>query len=69
VQAETVHLDAWVGDREIPFTTAIDPAGVGMRIVEDLAPRETAFIVELSSMKVVLRTTSLSELYGTLDSM
>jgi len=69
VQAEVVHLDAWVGDREIPFTTAIDPAGAGMRIVEDLAPRETAFIIELSSMKVVLRTTSLATLYATLDSM
>ncbi|MFO0564331.1 MAG: hypothetical protein U0263_01650 [Polyangiaceae bacterium] len=69
VPAELVHLDAWISDRELPFTTAIDPAGVGMRIVEQLSPRENAFLVELSTMKVLFRTTSPSALYQKLDAL
>lgn len=54
---------------EIPFVAAIDPAGAGMRIVQDLAPRETSFVVEAGTMKVVHRTIGLSALYAALDSM
>ena len=69
VQAEVVHLGSWVTAGEIPVVTAIDPAGAGMRIVEDLAPRETSFVVEVETMKVVHRSIGLSALYAALDSM
>ncbi len=69
VQAEPSHLDAWIGAQEIPFTTLIDPPGVGMRIVQQIAPRETTFVVELSSMKVVSRAYGTAKAYATLDAL
>ncbi len=67
VQAETTHLDPWISAGEISFTTLIDPPGVGMRVVQQLGPRETSFIVELSSMKVLSRVYGLAGVYPALD--
>jgi len=69
VPAEPAHLDAWIGDREISFTSAIDPPGVGQRIIEEFAPRENTFLVELSTMKVVERVESPSEVYPLLGDL
>jgi hypothetical protein len=69
VPAEVVHLDAWVADREIPYTTAIDPTGVGMRIVQELAPRDTLFVVELETMKILLRASNVAAVYAELDGL
>lgn len=69
VQAEASHLDAWVGAQEIPFTSVIDPPGVGMRIVQEIAPRETTFVVELSTMKVLSRAYGTAQAYAHLNGL
>ncbi len=69
VQAETTHLDPWIIAGDISYTTLIDPPGVGMRIVQQLAPRETTFVVDLSSMKVLHRIYGLSGVYPVLDAL
>ncbi|MEZ4225565.1 MAG: hypothetical protein R3B13_31725 [Polyangiaceae bacterium] len=69
VQAEAVHLGPWIQAAETSYTTLIDPPGVGMRIVEQLAPRETTFVVELSTMKVLQRIYGLAGVYPALDAL
>lgn len=69
VPAEPSHLDAWVGAAEMPFTAVIDPPGVGQRIIEQIAPRETTFVVELSSMQILLRTKGTAAAYALLDTL
>lgn len=69
MQAEPPHLDAWVGTAEMSFTALIDPPGVGQRIIAELAPRETTFVVELSTMKVVSRAYGTSKAYAALDAL
>jgi hypothetical protein len=69
VPAEPAHLDSWIGTAEMSFSAVIDPPGVGQRIVEQIGPRETALVVELESMKILLRTTNLASAYATLDGL
>jgi hypothetical protein len=69
VPAEPTHLDAWIGSAGIQFTTTIDPPGVGQRIIAEVSPRENTFLVELSTMKIVQRVKSPSQLYPALDAL
>ena len=69
MQADRENLDAWVESFEVPFTTLMDPAGAGMRITEKVGRRETAFVVELETLKVTARTESLPAIYAELDSL
>ena len=69
VPAEPEHLDAWIADREIEYTSAIDPPGVGQRIIEELAPRENTFLVELSTMTVVARKKTPSQIYPLIEAL
>lgn len=67
--ATQVELDAWIEDRQLPFTTAIDPPDSDTRIVEVFSPIENAFLVELQSMKIVEHVQAPSMLYPTLDAL
>ena len=69
VPAETTHLDSWIGTGTIPFTTTIDPPGVGQQIIGAIGPRETTLLVELATMKILLRTKSTVTLYQALDQL
>lgn len=46
-------LDAWVNRFDLRITALIDPAGVGTRTLNTYGVRESAFIVDLSTMRVV----------------
>lgn len=46
-------LDAWVNRFGLRITTLIDPAGVGTRTLATYGVRESAFIVDLATMRVV----------------
>lgn len=46
-------LDAWVNRFDLRITALIDPAGVGTRTLDTYGVRESAFIVDLSTMRVV----------------
>ncbi|MEZ4392484.1 MAG: hypothetical protein R3A48_15455 [Polyangiales bacterium] len=48
-------LDAWVNRFDLRITALIDPAGVGTRTLNTYGVRESAFIVDLSTMRVVRR--------------
>lgn len=67
--ASQVELDAWIVDREIPFTTAVDAPGVGQRIRKDFSPIENTFLVELASMTLVEHALEPSTLYPALDEL
>ncbi len=67
--AGQVELDAWIVDREIPFTTAVDAPGAGQRILKDFSPVENTFLVELGSMKTVKHALAPSTLYPALDEL
>jgi len=67
--AEQKELDAWILDREIPFTTAIDAPGAGPRILKDFSPIESSFLVELGSMRIVEHALEPTTLYPTLDEL
>jgi hypothetical protein len=51
------------------FTATIDPPGVGQRIIQQIAPRENTFVVELASMKILSRTKSPASAYAFLDGL
>jgi hypothetical protein len=67
--ASVQHLDLWIEDREIPFTAAIDPPGVGQSIVNDFSPRENTFLIELATMKISQHEQAPSMLYPALDAL
>lgn len=67
--AGKVQLDAWVLDREIPFTTAIDAPGVGQRILKDFSPVENTYLVELGKNEIVKQALAPSTLYPALDAL
>ena len=49
------NLDAWVNRCYLRITALIDPAGVGTRTLSTYGVRESAFIVDLSTMRIVRR--------------
>ena len=67
--AGELELDAWIEDREIPFTTAIDLPGVGKRILKDFSPAENTYLVDLESLTIVEHTQAPSMLYPALDAL
>ncbi len=67
--AAQAELDAWIVDREIPFTTAIDAPGAGQRILKDFSPIDHTFLVELGTMKIVTQALAPSTLYPALDAL
>ncbi|MGZ3419233.1 MAG: hypothetical protein ACXVEF_34775 [Polyangiales bacterium] len=70
VPATQKQLDLWIKAGGIEFNAWHDPPGVGQRIQTDLAPKETAFLVELSTMKVLAKQTAgLDKLYAKLDTL
>lgn len=52
-RATRTALDAWVNRFGLHITALIDPAGVGTRTLNTYGIRESAFIVDLSTMRVV----------------
>lgn len=52
-RATRTALDAWVNRYELRITALIDPAGVGTRTLTTYGVRESAFIVDLATMRVV----------------
>ena len=52
-RATRTALDAWVNRYELRITALIDPAGVGTRTLNTYGVRESAFIVDLATMRVV----------------
>lgn len=46
-------LDAWVNRFGLRNTALIDPAGVGTRTLNTYGVRESAFIVDVSTMRIV----------------
>lgn len=67
--AGQAELDAWIVDREIPFTTAIDLPGAGQGILHDLSPVENTLLVELGSLTVVTHAQKPSALYSAIDAL
>jgi hypothetical protein len=53
----------------MPFSATVDPPGVGQRIIQEIGPRETTLVVELATMKILLRTTNPGPAYALLDSL
>ncbi len=69
VPATEPQLDAWISAFEIPFTTAIDLEGVGLRILKDFSPVENAYLVDLETLTIVQHEQSPSMLYPALDAL
>lgn len=67
--AGQVELDAWIVDREIPFTTAVDAPGAGQRILKDFSPVENTYLVELGTNAIVDHALAPTTLYPALDAL
>jgi hypothetical protein len=67
--ATEAQLDAWIEDRTLPFTTAIDLPGLGPRVLEDFSEIENTYVVELSSMTIVDKAQDPFSLYPVLDAL
>jgi hypothetical protein len=50
-------LDAWIDSFKLPVTTVMDPPGTGTPTFNAIGPRETSYIVDLKTMKIVKRIT------------
>ncbi len=69
VQAEASHLDSWIGSFSIPFTTVRDPDGGGMQIVRSFSARESSFVVELATLRILHRTRSPRDALAFFDAL
>jgi hypothetical protein len=52
-QASQTDLEAWVNKYELPCTTVKDPDGTGTVTLNTLGHREQAYIVDLTTMKIL----------------
>jgi hypothetical protein len=52
-QASKSDLDGWVAKYKLPVTTVKDPDGTGTATYTALGQREQAYIIDLSTMKIV----------------
>lgn len=48
-------LDAWIETYALTIPTVMDPPGTGTPTSDALSPRETSYIIELKTMKIVKR--------------
>jgi hypothetical protein len=67
--ANQVQLDAWIEDRQIPFTTAIDLPGEGAQTLESFSDIENTYIVELQTRNIVDQAQDPFSLYPFLDAL
>jgi hypothetical protein len=51
--ATASDLDAWVATYDLNVTSVIDAPGLGMQTINALGVRETAIIIDLSTMRVI----------------
>lgn len=63
------QLDAWITSRKIAFPMTIDKPETPFLAKKTLGPRETAYVVELSTMKVLLRTPDFTLALDKLDTL
>jgi hypothetical protein len=52
-QATKTSLDAWINKYQLPVTTVKDPDGTGTATLNALGQREQAYIIDLTTMKIV----------------
>src|ERR1019366_167934 len=52
-QASMTGLTAWVNKYSLPVTTVKDPDGSGTPTLTALGPREQAYIIDLTTMKIL----------------
>jgi hypothetical protein len=52
-QATQMSLQQWIGKYNLPVTTVKDPDGTGTPTFDTLGPREHAYIVDLTTMKIL----------------
>ena len=55
--ADRAHLDAWVTTYELSFTSVIDAPGHELATLNAVGIRETALVIELTTMQVMFRAT------------
>lgn len=53
--ASRASLEAWINRYNIGFTTVIDAPGLGQQTNRAWGQRDTAMVVELSTMRVIRR--------------
>lgn len=52
-QPTRAELEAWINARSLRVTTVMDPPGAGTVTLNTYGQRETGFIVDLATMRVV----------------
>jgi hypothetical protein len=52
-QATQANLQSWIGKYNLPVTTVKDPDGTGTATLTALGGREHAYIVDLTTMKII----------------
>lgn len=62
------HLDRWIEVYGLPFSAAKEMDGKNFSLRQTLGPRETAYILERSTMKIV-KTGSSDSLLGEIKSL
>jgi hypothetical protein len=55
------NLDAWIGSRRIPFTTGMDAVAGSREIKSVLGPKETSYIIDRASLKILVKTTTTDD--------
>ncbi|HEX3596272.1 MAG TPA: hypothetical protein VHU80_14280 [Polyangiaceae bacterium] len=55
--ADRKHLDAWIGAYDLTMTSVIDAPGHPLTTLNDVGVRETALVVDPTTMRVVFRMT------------
>ncbi len=53
VAANRTNLDAWVNAYHLPVTALVDPPGAGTATLSAYGIRESVFVVDLATMRIV----------------
>ena len=53
------NLDSWINGLKVPFTTAMDADPSSYEVKTTLGNKETAYVIERASMKIVAKSSSI----------
>ena len=63
------NVDAWVTSFKVPFTTGMDLVAGSRAIKKTLGIKETAYIVDRPTMKILVKTSTPEDAYAALSTL
>lgn len=69
VAASKSNLHTWIADLKIPFSTGVDLPQSPFGLKTALGPRETVYVLERTTHKILARTVGIADAFKKLDEL